>query len=64
MVAAGGLAQRHDLGRVAAVAADVGLDPGEGGGDVFGAVGVMAALKGEAVGGQAGDAAVGGEVVA
>lgn len=64
MVAARGLAQRDDLGWVAAVLRDVGLDPGQRALDVFSSVRVVAALEGQAVGRQAGDAAVGGEVVA
>lgn len=64
VVTARGLAHGYDFGWVAAILGNVGLDPFECGGDVFGAVGVVAALEGEAVGGEASDAAVGSEVVA
>lgn len=63
VVAARALAQGDDLVRVAAVGADVGLDPLEGGGDVLGAVGPVAALEGEAVGGEDGDEALLCEVI-
>lgn len=64
VVAAGGLAHGYDFGRVAAVLGDVGLDPFEDSGHVFGAVGVVAAFQGETVGGEASDTAIGSEVVA
>lgn len=58
------LAESNHLVWVSAVMGDVCLDPLEGSGDVLGAVGMVAALQGQAICDKTCDEAVAGEVIA